>query len=367
MRIINVYEFEHTRQGELVFTHTKGGASMNPRERDFKILASLWGEDNYFLVNKKIMRKLGASKTIILSLFFDMWRYCKGEEFFYLNKDLQALTHHDERTIRKEVRELVEAGYIIKTRFAKFDGSPKQYFVLDTEKIIELLVSEEEDSLTPTKMQGLTPTKMQGSYYNNNYRDNNNRDINTDSNAHASDALERSFSKSHQKAYSKRYTNEEIDSAFESFWLKYPKKENKQEAKKAYINALNGVYTARALPRSTPISIEELQNAVEAYSKHLEATGKLGDKGFLPNATTWLNNQRYDNSYSETTSTPEQAIQEYNRQHGLKGDSAIKGYYNLPRHLQEERSGNWEQYAPKTEEERKERERIAKELLGWEY
>ena len=339
---------------------------MNPRERDFKILASLWGEENYFLVNKKIMRKLGASKTIILSLFFDMWRYCKGEEFFYLNKDLQALTHQDERTIRKEVKELVEAGYIIKTKFAKFDGSPKQYFVLDTEKIIELLVSEEEDSLTPTKMQGLTPTKMQGSYYNNNYRDNNYRDINTDS-TRTQCASERSLLKSHLKAYSKRYTNEEIDSAFESFWLKYPKKENKQEAKKAYINALNGVYTARSLPRSTPISIEELQSAVEAYSKHLEATGKLGDKSFLPNATTWLNNQRYDNAYNNPPTNEREAIEQFNQQNGLKGDSAIKGYYNLPRHLQEERSGNWEQYAPKTEEERKERERIVKELLGWEY
>ena len=242
------------------------------------------------------------------------------------------------------------------------------YFALKNYELTELV---NHNQAVINHNQGAIMNHNQGSVMNHNSRIYNIDRVENikriDSNAHASDALERSFSKSHQKAYSKRYTNEEIDSAFESFWLKYPKKENKQEAKKAYINALNGVYTARALPRSTPISIEELQNAVEAYSKHLEATGKLGDKGFLPNATTWLNNQRYDNSYSETTSTPEQAIQEYNRQHGLKGDSAIKGYYNLPRHLQEERSGNWEQYAPKTEEERKERERIAKELLGWEY
>lgn len=111
---------------------------MNPRERDFKILASLWGEDNYFLVNKKIMRKLGASKTIILSLFFDMWKQCNGEEFFYTLADLASLTHKDEKTIRKEVSGLVEAGYIIKTRFAKFDGSPKQYYDIN----IQMLMSE---------------------------------------------------------------------------------------------------------------------------------------------------------------------------------------------------------------------------------
>ena len=285
---------------------------MNPRERDFKILASLWGEDNYFLVNKKIMRKLGASKTIILSLFFDMWRYCKGEEFFYLNRDLQALTHHDERTIRKEVRELIEAGYIIKTRFAKFDGSPKQYFVLDTEKIIELLVSEEEDSLNPTKMQVSNPTKMQGSYYNNNYRDNNNRDINTDSSAHASDALVAPANAEGRVCESKSpiFNSEaKVEKEFVEFWEKYPKGTKKQEAFLAYMRALSAKPArGKNIPKGVKPTHEMIMQGLERWLSKWKQEGT--EERFIPDASNWLDNLRYLDEL-EAPSRPKPGMPDY--------------------------------------------------------
>ena len=240
------------------------------------------------------------------------------------------------------------------------------YFSLKNYELTELA---NHNQAVINNNQGSVVNHNQGAIMNNNSRINNIdrvENIKRIDSTRTQCASERSLSKSHLKAYSKRYTNEEIDSAFESFWLKYPKKENKQEAKKAYINALNGVYTARSLPRSTPISIEELQSAVEAYSKHLEATGKLGDKSFLPNATTWLNNQRYDNAYNNPPTNGREAIAQFNQQNGLRGDSAVKGYYNLPRHMQEDIEGNWRDFMPKTEEERKANELAVKRALGLE-
>lgn len=330
-----------------------------------------------FHLDAPIARALGVNEAIV-SYHLCFWietneregkNFVEGRYWTYnsVRKFSDFIDFLSEKQIKHALNNLYDAGYLLKGHYSEnkldrslwYSLSDKYYQEVFGESIVptgQITLDPQAESIVPTGQMYISKII--------------NIDIKNKDNKHSTRtqcASERSLLKSHPKAYSKRYTNEEIDSAFESFWLKYPKKENKQEAKKAYINALNGVYTARSLPRNTPISIEELQSAVEAYSKHLEATGKLGDKSFLPNATTWLNNQRYDNAYNNPPTNEREAIAQFNQQNGLRGDSAIKGYYNLPRHLQEERSGNWEQYAPKTEEERKERERIVKELLGWEY
>ena len=179
--------------------------------------------------------------------------------------------------------------------------------------------------------------------------DNNKYENIKNTNAHASDALD--F---------------DAEKLFETFWSKYPRKVKRQVAFLAFEKALsNKPARGKKMPKGLVVTPELIMQGLEqwiAFWKR-ENTQEI----HIPHPATWLNDMCYLDSLEASPTNEREAIEQFNQQNGLKGDSAIKGYYNLPRHLQEERSGNWEQYAPKTEEERKERERIAKELLGWEY
>lgn len=328
-----------------------------------------------FHLDAPIARALGVNEAIV-SYHLCFWieaneregkNFVEGRYWTYnsVRKFSDFIDFLSEKQIKHALNNLYDAGYLLKGHYSEnkldrslwYSLSDKYYQEVFGESIVptgQITLAPQAESIVPTGQMYISKIIN---------ADNKTKDLKNSTRTQC--ASESGLSKS-PKTYSKRYTNKEIDSAFESFWLKYPKKENKQEAKKAYINALNGVYTTRVLPRSTPISIEELQNAVEAYSKHLEAMGKIGDKNFLPNATTWLNNQRYDNAYNAPATTNLDAIAQFNQKHGLKGDSAVKGYYNLPRHMQEEIEGNWRDFLPKTEEERKANELAVKRALGLE-
>ena len=78
--------------------------------------------------------------------------------------------------------------------------------------------------------------------------------------------------------------------AFEAFWAVWPKRRTDTAGKKAahasWHRAVNG--TAKKQPRTT---VAELQAAVELYA----ADPNLPPENFIPNATTWLNNDRWEN------------------------------------------------------------------------
>lgn len=158
----------------------------------------------------------------------------------------------------------------------------------------------------------------------------------------------------------------DAEKLFEAFWSKYPRKVKRQVAFLAFEKALsNKPARGKKMPKGLIVTPELIMQGLERWLAfwRRENTQEI----HMLHPATWLNDMCYLDELETPATTNRDAIAQFNQKHGLKGDSAIKGYYNLPRHLQEERSGNWEQYAPKTEEERKERERIAKELLGWEY
>lgn len=78
--------------------------------------------------------------------------------------------------------------------------------------------------------------------------------------------------------------------AFEAFWAVWPKRRSDTAGKKAahmaWDRAVNG--TSKKAPR---ITAAELQAAVERYA----ADTNLPPENFIPNATTWLNNDRWEN------------------------------------------------------------------------
>ncbi len=67
-----------------------------------------------------------------------------------------------------------------------------------------------------------------------------------------------------------------LDAAFERWWARYPRKDGKLKARKAWEKALAIVG-----------GIEELQTALEAY------TFDVSDAKFIPHAATWLRGQRW--------------------------------------------------------------------------
>lgn len=79
----------------------------------------------------------------------------------------------------------------------------------------------------------------------------------------------------------------EFSKSFAIFWMIYPKKVGKGYAQKCYKKALNKV------------SLEKIILAIEKQRKSVE----WKDKKFIPNPSTWLNQERWDDelTYKETT------------------------------------------------------------------
>ena len=67
---------------------------------------------------------------------------------------------------------------------------------------------------------------------------------------------------------------------FDDFWTTYPKKVGKGQARKAYTTALKKVDAGT------------LMEKLELFTSHHEQAGT--DKKFIPNASTWLNGERWD-------------------------------------------------------------------------
>ena len=300
----------------------------------------------------------GKKKRVVTSANMDT---------FCLLSFLKFFSHAEKRRIvRHGAIEYtwIDYGYLISTNPALRLNNAKIKRHLDILQALDLvdLVSDKGQVYFALKNYELTElvnhnqavmNHNQGSVMNHNSRIYNIDRVENikriDSSAHASDALV--F---------------DAEKLFEAFWSKYPRKVKKQVAFLAFEKALsNKPARGKKMPKGVIVTPELIMQGLErwlAFWKR-ENTQEI----HMLHPATWLNDMCYLDELEAPATTNRDAIAQFNQKHGLKGDSAIKGYYNLPRHLQEERSGNWEQYAPKTEEERKERERIAKELLGWEY
>lgn len=86
------------------------------------------------------------------------------------------------------------------------------------------------------------------------------------------------------KSKSKNKSNKEHTSksdAFDEVWAKYPRKQGKQAAFKAYEKALND-----------GISQAEILNGVERYAEWCSATGQ--DKRYIKHGSTWFNQRCWD-------------------------------------------------------------------------
>ena len=84
--------------------------------------------------------------------------------------------------------------------------------------------------------------------------------------------------------------NEEYIASFEEFWKHYPKKVDKKKAEKIFLKII----------KSGTVTTEQLIEAVEKQKKSVQ----WQDVTYIPNATTWLNNDRWEDELKMAKSQP---------------------------------------------------------------
>ena len=372
------------------------------------IMGELLKQNGYFKVNKRLMSALGIGKATILSACIDRWNFVGCKEFYYRLADLATLTRQNEKTIRRDMQELVEEGFLIKGRLK--GNPPKQYYDINIQMLASVIVTpceidtieknfEKELELEAKKsmmekcpmeqnptlpnsaplslpfLGGLNLPNSVG-IYNNKNKEYKNKVIRTNTNAHASDALvapakasglECEPNQPKPKSPKQAEPTDEQLAAFEIFWEKYPKRNKRQPALVAFLKALSGkAARGRFMPKGVAVTPELIMQGLEQWIAQWKREGKEKGSPYIPDASTWLNDMCYLDSLEASPTNGREAIAQFNQQNGLRGDSAVKGYYNLPRHLQEDIEGNWRDFMPKTEEERKANELAVKRALGLE-
>ena len=83
---------------------------------------------------------------------------------------------------------------------------------------------------------------------------------------------------------------------FDDFWTTYPKKVGKGQARKAYATAVKKVDSGT------------LMEKLELFKSHHQKLGT--DKRYIPNASTWLNGERWDDELIESTSDAAPSVDE---------------------------------------------------------
>lgn len=78
--------------------------------------------------------------------------------------------------------------------------------------------------------------------------------------------------------------------AFEAWWAVWPKRQSDTSGKKAAFGSWERA-TRGTSRKPARVSVEALQESVEQYA----ADPNLPPESFIPNATTWLNNDRWEN------------------------------------------------------------------------
>lgn len=127
------------------------------------IITKTLKSNGYFVINKHLMKILGLSKAVILSMFIDKADYYDNEMFFYtINDIIDALGGGlSEREIRATIKSLIDDDLIIDKGMI---GVPaKRFFMINEIKISELFDNPspcENDSTSPIKNDTPSPCKI---------------------------------------------------------------------------------------------------------------------------------------------------------------------------------------------------------------
>ena len=105
-------------------------------------------------------------------------------------------------------------------------------------------------------------------------------------------------------------TKEDSSCLFEAFWKAYPRKEKKQDAKKAFMKLKPS---------------EDLFKTIMAGLENHKKSKQWMDKQFIPHPTTWLNGKRWEDEL-EAAPAPQQAQQQAGSWDGESNPFANTGW-----------------------------------------
>lgn len=313
-----------------------------------------------FHLDAPIARALGVNEAIV-SYHLCFWietneregkNFVEGRYWTYnsVRKFSDFIDFLSEKQIKHALNNLYDAGYLLKGHYSEnkldrslwYSLSDKYYQEVFGESIVptgQITPDPQAESIVPTGQMYISKIIN---------TDNKNKDL---------------------KNTNARETALVFDAEklFETFWSKYPRKVKRQVAFLAFEKALsNKPARGKKMPKGLVVTPELIMQGLEQWIAQWKREGKEKGSPYIPDASTWLNDMCYLDSLEASPTNGREAIAQFNQQNGLRGDSAVKGYYNLPRHLQEDIEGNWRDFMPKTEEERKANELAVKRALGLE-
>lgn len=105
------------------------------------LVANTIGMGGFIIVNKALIKYFGENDTpIALSFIIDKWKYFECEDFYYKISDLMEDCQLSERKAQSSIKKLIEMGILVKKGFIGLP--PKQYYNINTDKLIEILNNE---------------------------------------------------------------------------------------------------------------------------------------------------------------------------------------------------------------------------------
>jgi len=176
-------------------------------------------------------------------------------------------------TVSKWVKQLVERGYVTSQIIYAEDGQTilARHIYIAEAPTQENTPTQEKLKTPPKEVKDPTQEKLKTPTQEN-LKDNNTSSI---------DTIIDTYNNDHLPKKSKEKLEEEKHSAnFERFWDIYPKKVAKQKAKDIWLQK-----------KYDDLLTEKI---IDAITQQIEVTWKHTEKKYIPNATTWLNQQRWE-------------------------------------------------------------------------
>ena len=209
-------------------------------------------------------------------LYGEITALCNEKGYCWANNRYFAELYEVSITsISQWIKQLVTNGYLTSSIIYAEDGKTiksRHLYLADA-------TPAQENLNTPTKENLKTPIKK--------LKDPAQENLNTPTQENLKDN-NTSINTTKNNKYNNHHEIERLESNFDAFWDLYPKKVAKQKAKDIWLkNKYNDLLT---------------EKIIDAITQQVEVTWKHTEKKYIPNATTWLNQQRWEDEIIKSQS-----------------------------------------------------------------
>ena len=227
-----------------------------------------------FMVNEL---KLKGNELMVYAIIYG-FSQTENQRFTGGLQYLADWTNSSKQGVIKNLKSLVEKGYIVKEEKLVNGVKFCEYHTTELNRVLNKVEQGIEQSLTPTK-QSLTEgikQSLSNNIDNNIINNINNNKENISSRA----ADEFSLSEIEEKI---------LQNEFNELWEKYPKKLGKKEAFKSYCKyrkALNSDYTTK----------EEVEKGIDRYNKYIKVNGI--EEKYIKYGSTFFEEKAWEDEYA---------------------------------------------------------------------